>query len=159
MRRGRWKTLCARGAVRAWSRGPSTSPLDRGLTHVARLLGRSGGTAYGPRFENGYLPRPRPCCGEALVYRHAWCGSILRDRKSTRLNSSHRCISYAVFCLKKKKEHKIYHSLQLHNSHQANLSTTHKYQHIHNYTKIYISTNYAITISTARYNNHVVIHT
>src|SRR5437762_3869841 len=29
-----------------------------------------------------------------------------RDRKSTRLNSSHRCISYAVFCLKKKKKHK-----------------------------------------------------
>src|SRR5437879_7163421 len=30
-----------------------------------------------------------------------------RDRKSTRLNSSHRCISYAVFCLKKKKYTKI----------------------------------------------------
>src|SRR5436189_2570030 len=28
----------------------------------------------------------------------------LVDRKSTRLNSSHRCISYAVFCLKKKKK-------------------------------------------------------
>src|SRR5437763_16919816 len=28
---------------------------------------------------------------------------VSRDRKSTRLNSSHRCISYAVFCLKKKK--------------------------------------------------------
>src|SRR5437879_7807686 len=28
--------------------------------------------------------------------------AALRDRKSTRLNSSHRCISYAVFCLKKK---------------------------------------------------------
>src|SRR5438094_3402196 len=27
-----------------------------------------------------------------------------RDRKSTRLNSSHRTISYAVFCLKKKKK-------------------------------------------------------
>src|SRR5437762_7057659 len=27
---------------------------------------------------------------------------LARDRKSTRLNSSHRCISYAVFCLKKK---------------------------------------------------------
>src|SRR5438105_10093793 len=27
-----------------------------------------------------------------------------RDRKSTRLNSSHEWISYAVFCLKKKKE-------------------------------------------------------
>src|SRR2546430_6459086 len=32
------------------------------------------------------------------VYRH-----YLRDRKSTRLNSSHSQISYAVFCLKKKK--------------------------------------------------------
>src|SRR5207248_9994011 len=30
-------------------------------------------------------------------------GSVtIRDRKSTRLNSSHRTISYAVFCLKKK---------------------------------------------------------
>src|SRR5437879_13779177 len=28
-----------------------------------------------------------------------------KDRKSTRLNSSHRCNSYAVFCLKKKKGH------------------------------------------------------
>src|SRR5437879_10143174 len=28
-----------------------------------------------------------------------------RDRKSTRLNSSHRCISYAVFCVKKKNEY------------------------------------------------------
>src|SRR5437763_2686955 len=27
-----------------------------------------------------------------------------KDRKSTRLNSSHRCISYAVFCLKKKND-------------------------------------------------------
>src|SRR5208282_3960524 len=30
-------------------------------------------------------------------------GGRLRDRKSTRLNSSHGSISYAVFCLKKKK--------------------------------------------------------
>src|SRR5437762_10104541 len=29
-------------------------------------------------------------------------GESTQDRKSTRLNSSHRCISYAVFCLKKK---------------------------------------------------------
>src|SRR5437867_10225105 len=29
-----------------------------------------------------------------------------RDRKSTRLNSSHRTISYAVFCLKKKNQHR-----------------------------------------------------
>src|SRR3712207_7100563 len=31
-----------------------------------------------------------------------------RDRKSTRLNSSHANISYAVFCLKKKKNNNIY---------------------------------------------------
>src|SRR5258708_27337698 len=30
-------------------------------------------------------------------------GTDARDRKSTRLNSSHQIISYAVFCLKKKK--------------------------------------------------------
>src|SRR5437773_6941028 len=33
-------------------------------------------------------------------------GGLLRDRKSTRLNSSHITISYAVFCLKKKKKKK-----------------------------------------------------
>src|SRR5256885_8622781 len=32
------------------------------------------------------------------------CMVRLRDRKSTRLNSSHLVISYAVFCLKKKKK-------------------------------------------------------
>src|SRR2546430_5093952 len=32
--------------------------------------------------------------------------STIRDRKSTRLNSSHSQISYAVFCLKKKKKTK-----------------------------------------------------
>src|SRR2546422_1303104 len=37
--------------------------------------------------------------------------SIVRnlDRKSTRLNSSHGYISYAVFCLKKKKKKKIHY--------------------------------------------------
>src|SRR2546430_7930713 len=42
-------------------------------------------------------PQP-PCenCGKEMV--------LKRDRKSTRLNSSHSQISYAVFCLKKKKK-------------------------------------------------------
>src|SRR5687768_17783703 len=35
--------------------------------------------------------------------RRSWCRLRGRDRKSTRLNSSHGYISYAVFCLKKKK--------------------------------------------------------
>src|SRR2546430_9896414 len=36
---------------------------------------------------------------------------VREDRKSTRLNSSHSQISYAVFCLKKKKSTGIYNSL------------------------------------------------
>src|SRR2546426_5619326 len=35
------------------------------------------------------------------------CGNEILDRKSTRLNSSHLVISYAVFCLKKKKKENI----------------------------------------------------
>src|SRR5688572_31392831 len=34
---------------------------------------------------------------------HSLEGEVVEDRKSTRLNSSHSQISYAVFCLKKKK--------------------------------------------------------
>src|SRR5256885_5645964 len=38
--------------------------------------------------------------------KHFWntWGTLITDRKSTRLNSSHLVISYAVFCLKKKKK-------------------------------------------------------
>src|SRR2546427_8102831 len=42
----------------------------------------------------------RTCRGE----RARRCSPGRRDRKSTRLNSSHSQISYAVFCLKKKKK-------------------------------------------------------
>src|SRR3712207_8721678 len=41
----------------------------------------------------------------------------LRDRKSTRLNSSHANISYAVFCLKKKKTFSCRSELSLPSSH------------------------------------------
>src|SRR5205807_8807908 len=43
-------------------------------------------------------PGPTSPCGRTTMP-----PSSLRDRKSTRLNSSHLVISYAVFCLKKKK--------------------------------------------------------
>src|SRR2546427_1933061 len=39
------------------------------------------------------------------------------DRKSTRLNSSHSQISYAVFCLKKKKKHQRHRQTRQHMSH------------------------------------------
>src|SRR5690606_40149035 len=42
--------------------------------------------------------------GDRLVWLASPCGEVVqRDRKSTRLNSSHVKISYAVFCLKKKR--------------------------------------------------------
>src|SRR2546426_4680312 len=44
-----------------------------------------------------------PECRAALVDARK---SRVQDRKSTRLNSSHLVISYAVFCLKKKKKNK-----------------------------------------------------
>src|SRR3712207_7888312 len=43
------------------------------------------------------------CHEQALAAVHVVDGGGLRDRKSTRLNSSHANISYAVFCLKKKQ--------------------------------------------------------
>src|SRR5258708_29914970 len=46
---------------------------------------------------------------------------FIADRKSTRLNSSHQIISYAVFCLKKKK------NTTNHACRPANVLSTHKY--------------------------------
>src|SRR5205085_8048832 len=52
---------------------------------------------------------------ELIAAAHAGSFSIALanelDRKSTRLNSSHSQISYAVFCLKKKKNHPSNHSI------------------------------------------------
>src|SRR5207248_8240412 len=57
---------------------------------------------YTTLFRSGQLEPQRPRCA-------GLSGSIgphdEEDRKSTRLNSSHRTISYAVFCLKKKKKY------------------------------------------------------
>src|SRR5438067_8959720 len=58
---------------------------------LAGALGPVGVHGLGHHDERGD-PRPRP-----VAQQHR------RDRKSTRLNSSHVSISYAVFCLKKKK--------------------------------------------------------
>src|SRR2546430_7186453 len=53
-------------------------------------------------------PAPGRCCHRGSVawrrYGRARGRPSAPDRKSTRLNSSHSQISYAVFCLKKKKE-------------------------------------------------------
>src|SRR5690606_40367943 len=62
------------------------------------------GVALGCRDENGAV-RCRPHTVIAVVVPEAEEEQVIElDRKSTRLNSSHVKISYAVFCLKKKKK-------------------------------------------------------
>src|SRR5437867_9636737 len=56
-----------------------------------------------PYFDPDIDPDDAPPAVRALRQAIAASDAVL-DRKSTRLNSSHRTISYAVFCLKKKKK-------------------------------------------------------
>src|SRR2546427_7633884 len=72
-------------------------------SHAIRRHGRAGGGGH-----RGAAPhRCGDAAGTAARARRAPGAAGLeaaRDRKSTRLNSSHSQISYAVFCLKKKKK-------------------------------------------------------
>src|SRR3712207_7613853 len=95
-------------------RRPPRSPLFPSTT----LFRSGGGTGRGgrparrpprrrpvrppPACPRGELPGLRP--GAAGRPRGHLGHAALVDRKSTRLNSSHANISYAVFCLKKKKQ-------------------------------------------------------
>src|SRR2546430_12196280 len=65
---------------------PYTTLFRSVLRRQVELLRKDGLTCY--------------CASELEFY-------LFKDRKSTRLNSSHSQISYAVFCLKKKKKIKI----------------------------------------------------
>src|SRR6266567_6309769 len=60
--------------------------------------------------------RPEECTAKATISALEWTWP--RDRKSTRLNSSHSQISYAVFCLKKKKLKKIINKPQPNHTHR-----------------------------------------
>src|SRR5690606_41028492 len=53
----------------------------------------------------GYITTPFKYSGNPFIFLISRSGNR-KDRKSTRLNSSHVKISYAVFCLKKKKKNK-----------------------------------------------------
>src|SRR5258708_30900370 len=65
-------------------------------------------------------------CSSARSPARCSCASpptrTVRDRKSTRLNSSHQIISYAVFCLKKKKD-------RITTTHLHTHATSHYIQH------------------------------
>src|SRR5438067_13135077 len=59
---------------------------------------------YTTLFRSPRVPDLRDAGPIGQELRHAQRRGALPDRKSTRLNSSHVSISYAVFCLKKKKK-------------------------------------------------------
>src|SRR3712207_8823597 len=85
-------------------RRPPRSTLFPYTTLFRSRRGRRGGDQAGRReggAQEGSLGRHRPISTRAVRSGcDAPCGA--EDRKSTRLNSSHANISYAVFCLKKK---------------------------------------------------------
>src|SRR2546422_5256760 len=75
---------------------------DKAMPNLARALEmQDGGRTWllhlrrGMKWSDG-----KPFTADDFVF---WFEDVYRDRKSTRLNSSHGYISYAVFCLKKKK--------------------------------------------------------
>src|SRR2546430_9270035 len=79
------------------------SPRDRGA-----LVGSQGQSAKARLAEIRFIGERSP--GEPVASRREICRGVAhpsahasKDRKSTRLNSSHSQISYAVFCFKKKK--------------------------------------------------------
>src|SRR5437763_11182524 len=74
-------------------RSPHGAPGDEPDRPAADRLGRGAAESHS-RGAHGVRQRQEPRRERAVAV----------DRKSTRLNSSHRCISYAVFCLKKKKK-------------------------------------------------------
>src|SRR5258708_14192320 len=73
-----YTTLFRSNAVQVMPGPLARHGLERSLEHFA-----------GRRHQSPSLAKPPVC-------------SVYEDRKSTRLNSSHQIISYAVFCLKKK---------------------------------------------------------
>src|SRR5438445_2032043 len=81
----------ARGGTEWVVAGRWSGVADRGVLVVRRLV------------QLNAVPRGRGALRDRLAARSAEQLGAAGDRKSTRLNSSHANISYAVFCLKKKK--------------------------------------------------------
>src|SRR5690606_41961764 len=75
---------------------PQTQPNHAVIATGQRIFQRALGRA-------GYIGAAQTVVGEGAVARDVEDPAHFEDRKSTRLNSSHVKISYAVFCIKKKK--------------------------------------------------------
>src|SRR2546430_16985682 len=90
--------------------GAATERQDAG----ARLVFPPPGDRVEQADSNEEIVRCDPCGARAFATLPAHFGP--RDRKSTRLNSSHSQISYAVFCLKKKKQPRL---MSAHSRHRS----------------------------------------
>src|SRR3712207_7640705 len=88
-----------------------SSPAESNALYRRNLAkGQTGlSVAFDLPTQTGYDPDDELAVGEVgkvgVPVAHIGDMRALLDRKSTRLNSSHANISYAVFCLKKKKTH------------------------------------------------------
>src|SRR5207245_5776044 len=81
---------------------PYTTLFRSATSRFPRLAVCRDGRGLGPKSHASGLPvQPQRTAASTLENAR---GRTSRDRKSTRLNSSHGSISYAVFCLKKKKK-------------------------------------------------------
>src|SRR3712207_8346954 len=83
-------------------RSPVDLVLDRAGVGIDQDA-KAGRPRSAQRLESLLSPFCDGC--DALVFGFSALGLRISDRKSTRLNSSHANISYAVFCLKKKKNY------------------------------------------------------
>src|SRR5947208_11354290 len=93
-------------------RRPRTSTLFPYTTLFRSNIRASGRSLGEGQRKSPFKVTTKPTCASGHSLVRTWskdfaraCGN-LSDRKSTRLNSSHQIISYAVFCLKKKKNPK-----------------------------------------------------
>src|SRR5947209_13503645 len=74
---------------------PEKEAVPARLFRLGRQVGKDPGISIGSKIGDV----------DSIPHRYLLnCDSVSLDRKSTRLNSSHANISYAVFCLKKKKK-------------------------------------------------------
>src|SRR5207248_4026222 len=94
------RTMSRKEMTRMFRQQTAAGGLDPDLQALMAEL-----DATRPRVRGDCAEGPRPCPYVSCKYNlyvdvNPRTGSV-KDRKSTRLNSSHRTISYAVFCLKK----------------------------------------------------------
>src|SRR5258707_10089151 len=95
----RWANIRHKKAAADEKKGKTFTRLIREVTVAARLGGAD--PAMNPRLRLAIDKAYDANMPKDTIERAA------KDRKSTRLNSSHANISYAVFCLKKKKQNQV----------------------------------------------------